>query len=126
MNEEYRTVYFKVFYHFERVPRFMRDRMKKEYMKNRSEVVEIFNEHIDRVNEEWKSTGKPAAFGEYIEDINPEYSKFIFDRIQPYINVANELFPYCKYKIDKFGDIVGYIPFIKKSKIWITLKEIES
>ncbi len=126
MNEEYEKIYFKVFYHFEKVPRFMRKRMKKEFMKNRNEVARIFREHIKAVNDEWNLTGKEFAFGEYTENINPEYSKLVYDRIQPFIDVANKLFPYCKYKIDEYCDIVGYLPFIKKSKLWITLEEIES
>ncbi|MCM1090091.1 MAG: hypothetical protein NC413_04560 [Muribaculum sp.] len=126
MNKEYEEVYFKVFYHFEKVPRFMRKRMREEFMKNRSKVVRIYHEHIKAVNDEWALTGKEFAFGEYIEDINPEYSKLVYNRIQPFLDVANKSFPYCKYKIDQYCDIVGYLPFIKKSKLWITLKEIES
>ena len=126
MNEVYEEEYFKVFYHFEKVPRFMQKYMREEFMKHRSEVVRIFQEHIDGVNDEWTLTGKEFAFGEYIEDINPEYSKLVYDRIQPFIDVANKLFPYCKYKIDEYCDIVGYLPFIRKSKLWISLKEIES
>lgn len=97
MNKEYEERYFKVFYHFIRVPKFMRRRMKKEFMKNRNEVARIFREHIKAVNDEWNLTGKEFAFGEYIEDINPEYSKLVYDRIQPFIDVANKSFPYCKY-----------------------------
>ena len=126
MDKEYEERYFKVFYHFIRVPKFMRRRMKKEFMKNRNEVARIFREHIKAVNDEWNLTGKEFAFGEYIEDINPEYSKLVYDRIQPFIDVANKSFPYCKYKIDEYCDIIGYLPFIKKSKLWITLEEIES
>lgn len=126
MNEVYEEKYFKVFYHFEKVPRFMQKYMREEFMKHRSEVVRIFQEHIDGVNDEWTLTGKEFAFGEYIEDINPEYSKLVYDRIQPFIDVTNKLFPYCKYKIDEYCDIVGYLPFIRKSKLWISLKEIES
>ena len=121
MNEVYEEKYFKVFYHFEKVPRFMQKYMREEFMKHRSEVVRIFQEHIDGVNDEWTLTGKEFAFGEYIEDIN-----LVYDRIQPFIDVANKLFPYCKYKIDEYCDIVGYLPFIRKSKLWISLKEIES
>lgn len=126
MNNEYEERYFKVFYHFEKVSRFMRKHMREEFMKHRNEVARIFREHIKVVNDEWTVTGKEFAFGEYIEDINPEYSKLVYDRIQPFINVANKSFPYCKYKIDEYCDIVGYLPLIRKSKLWITLEEIES
>ena len=97
--------------------------MRKEFMKNRHVVVEIFNKYIDKVNKEWDLTGEPAALGEYIEDINPKYVKFVQNRIQPFIDVANKHF-ICKYKIDEYGDLVGYLPFIKNSKLIISLKFI--
>lgn len=123
MNKEYETVYGKIFYHFENVPKFMQKPMRKLFMKHRSEVVYIFNKHIGEANKKWGLTGKPAMLGEYIEDINPEYSKFIRDYIQPFIDIANKGL-LCKYKIDEYGDIVGYLPFIKKSKLWIDLELI--
>lgn len=126
MNKKYEERYFKVYYHFNRVPKFMRRRMGEEFMKHRSEVVKIYREHIGAVNDEWNLTGKEFAFGEYIEDINPEYAKLVYDRIQPFIDVVNKHFTYYKFKIDEYCDIVGYLPFIKKSKLWITLEEIES
>lgn len=58
MNNEYEERYFKVFYHFEKVPRFMRKHMREEFMKHRNEVARIFREHIKVVNDEWTVTGK--------------------------------------------------------------------
>lgn len=126
MNEKGNVMYAKVHYHFENVPKFMRGFMSNEFMKNRGKVVDIFNTLIDSVNAEWNSTGKPCAFGEFAEDINPEYVKFIQDKIQPFIDVLNKQLKYCRYRIDEVGDIIGFIPFIKKSKLWITLKFVES
>ena len=116
----------KVTYHFTNVPIFMREAMQSEFMKHRNEVVDIFNGRIDEVNKEWSQTGKPAAFGDYEEDINPEYVELIKKRIQPAIDVANQHFPICKYRIDSIGNIVGYLPMVKKSKIYFTIKEIET
>ena len=116
---------FEVTYHFENVPQFMQKTMQMEFMKHRNEVVNIFNDRIDEVNKKWNLTGKPAAFGDYVEDINPEYAAFIKNQIQPEIDVLNERFPICKYYIDDIGDIVGYLPWISKSKIYFTMKQVE-
>lgn len=117
---------FEVTYHFTNIPIFMQKIMQTEFMNHRNEVVDIFNDHIDEVNKEWCLTGKPAAFGDYEEDINPEYVEFIKKRIQPAIDVANRYFPICKYRIDSIGDIVGYLPMVKDSKIYFTMKKIET
>ena len=95
-------------------------------MKNRSEVVAVYNELIDSINLEWRLTGKPTMLGEYIEDINPEYSKLIQNRVQPYVDAINKHFTIYKYRIDEHGDITAHITFIKNSKLWISLKELES
>lgn len=63
---------------------------------------------------------RAISFGDYLEDINPEYVKEIQKTIQPFINDINKKFIFFKFKIDQYGDIVGYIPFIKKSKLWMT------
>ncbi len=116
----------KVTYHFENIPSFMQKVMETEFMKHRSEVVKVFNNRICEVNRKWDLTGKPAAFGDYAEDINPEYVLFIRKEIQPAIDVLNKHFPICKYCIDDVGDLVGYLPWVRKSKIYITLEKIES
>lgn len=123
MNEE---LYCTVNYNYENVPKFLRKPMRKWFMKNRHEVVDIFNRYIDSVNKEWDLTGKPAAFGDYPEDINPEYVKLIHDRIQPRIDLINNKFIVFKYKIGEYGNIIACVPFIKDSKLWITLNMIES
>lgn len=117
---------FEVTYHFENVPKFMQKIMQRKFMKHRNEVVDVFNDHIDEVNKKWDSIGKPAAFGEYEEDINPEYVDHIRRYIQPEIDVLNKRFLICKYCIDNIGNIVGYLPWIKNSKIYFTMKKIES
>lgn len=120
------TLYCTVEYHYENIPSFLHKTMREWFMKNRSDVVAIYNKYIDSVNKEWDLTGEPCSFGDYIEDINPKYVKLIQNRIQPQIDLINNRFMFFKYKIDEYGDIIAYIPFIKNSKLWITLKEIES
>lgn len=122
MNEE---LYYRVVYHYENIPKYLYRPMRKWFMKNRSEVVHVYNELIDSVNKEWKSTGELWSFDDFIEDINPEYGKLIQARIQPSVDSINRRFWVFKFKIDRYGDIIGYIPFIKNSKLSITLKEIE-
>ena len=124
MNE---TLYCTVNYHYENIPRFVRESMSKWFIKNRHEVVSIYNNLINWVNQKWDTTDKPCSFGEYAEDINPEYVKLIQKLIQPSVDLwVNTKFRMFKYKIDEYGDIVAYIPFIKGSKLWITLNMIES
>lgn len=118
--------YYTVEYHYENIPSFLHKIMREWFMKNRNDVADIYNKHIDSVNKEWNLTGEPSSFGDYIEDINPKYVKLIQNRIQPRIDLMNNKFTLFKYKIDEYGDIIAYIPFIKNSKLWITLKEIES
>ena len=117
-----KDLYVKVHFHYERIPKIMQNHVGKAFMENRSEVVQIFNELIDAVNKEWDITGKPCAFGEYLQDINPEYANFIRKKIQPSIDSINKRFILCRYKIDKYGALVGYVPFIRRSRIWIGLE----
>lgn len=113
-----------VHFHYENIPQFFENIIEKEFIKNRGEIVDIFNSQIDRVNDLFKKTGEPYAFGDYVEDINPRYVKLIKDTIQPKIDKANLKFLLCRYKIDDVGDIVGYVPFLPKSKIWFDMKII--
>lgn len=122
----YDDMYCEVIYHYENVPNFIQTLAKEEFMRHRSEVVAVFNEHIDKVNAEWELTGEPCSFGKFVEDINPKYADFIQQQIQPYIDVLNKKFPLCKYRIDERAVLVGYLPFVKNSKLWITLEMIES
>ena len=121
-----KVFYCEVFYHYENIPKFLQKIMRKWYMKNRHEAVLIFHNYIDLVNKEWGLTGEPCSFGEYLEDINPKYAKFVQDKIQPHIDLLNKNYALFKYKIDEYGDLVAYIPVIKNSKLWISLKKIES
>lgn len=119
------TLYAKVEYHYENIPKWLQDFVAKRFILHYNEVVAVFNAHINEVNSEWKSTGELYAFGDYLEDINPEYVKYVQKRIQPSINIVNKRFYLCRYKIDNYGGLVGFIPFIKDSKIWLTWKLLE-
>lgn len=114
----------KVEYVYENVPSILRNIMANAYMRDRDKITAIFNERIDEVNSEWDLIGKPAAFGEYIEDMNPEYIQFVNERVQPYIDQANKSFKLCKFKLDEYCDIVGYIPEIEGSKLSIRISPI--
>ena len=117
---------FKVYYHYEKIPIFLRKSMRNWFMNHRSEVVKIFNENINGINSEWNLSGEPYSYGEFLEDINPAYIKLIQNKIQPlvdgYINRKMTIF---KFKIDEYGDIVGYIPFINNSKMYVSFKKVE-
>lgn len=116
---------FKVYYHYENIPAILRGSMSTWFIYHRNEAVKIFNENIDGVNAEWKLSGEPYAYGEFLEDVNPAYIKLIQDKIQPLIdesvNQKHEIF---KFKIDEYGDIIGCVPFIEDSKLYISFKQV--
>ena len=119
--------YYTINYHFNSIPKVLQKILGGLFVKYRDEVVDIFNRHIDEVNREFDKTGKPCALGDFAEDLNPEYVQFINEKIQPHIDNFNNKFEFkhlMKFKLDECCDIVGYIPGIKDSKIWITLKEV--
>lgn len=96
------------------------------FMNHRSEVVKIYNENIDSVNSEWDLSGEPYSFGDFLEDVNPAYIKTIQNTIQPLIDDSvNQKSIFFKFKIDEYGDMVGCIPFISNSKLYISLEEVE-
>lgn len=117
---------FKVYYHYENIPKFLRKSMRTWFINHRSEVVEIFNENIDGVNSEWELSGEPFSYGEFLEDVNPAYIKLVQNTIQPLIDDSiNRKTTIFKFKIDEYGDIVGYIPFINNSKLYVSFKPVE-
>lgn len=116
--------YFKVFYNYQNVPKFIRKPMRKWYMKNRHDAIEIYHENIDLINDIWGSTGKKFAFGEYLEDLNPDYTFFVKVNMEAYLTELNKKFRWFKYEIDEYGDIVGTIPMIKGSRLRITLEKV--
>lgn len=125
MNMDYKTTYCRVYYHYENVPKIFRHLMKTNFMKNRNLVVDIYNEFIDSINDAWDMINEDAFLGDHVEDINPRYGKLIQEFIQPHVDVLNKNFIFCRYRIDEYGDITGYLPFIKKSKIWFTIEIIK-
>lgn len=118
--------YYRVIFNYKNVPKFIQKPMSKWFMDNRSEAIRVYNEHINDINEFWKSTGEPYSFGDFIEDINPRYVNCIRKKLAPHLKIINKRFKVFKFRIDDIGDIVGYIPLIKKSNLFITLEEIGS
>lgn len=101
------------------------ENLLKVYLEHRSEICNIFNNKMPSINEEWDKTGKPCSFGKYIEDMNPEYSKFIKDRIVPEINEFNKSlnnYP-IEYYLDDYCDIRGRIKKWPNITIGIWLKK---
>lgn len=117
---------YEVVYNYENVPKILQKIMSNWFMNHRSAAVKIYNKSIDRVNSEWDLSGEPYSFGDFLEDVNPAYIKTIQNTIQPLIDDSvNQKSIIFKFKIDEYGDIVGYIPFINNSKLYITLKEVK-
>ena len=117
---------FKAYCHYENIPKFLRKSMRNWFINHRSEVVKIFNESIDGVNSEWELSGEPYSYGEFLEDVNPAYIKLIQNKIQPLIDDSiNQKMTIFKFKIDEYGDIVGYMPLINNSKMYVFFKQVE-
>lgn len=126
MNKDYETVIYKMYFHMENVPKLFQEGAKKEFLKARNVCAPIFNDMIGDVNKEWGRTGKPATFGPNYEDINPEYVEFISERIQPrFDEVAQRLWLRVWITFDKYGDLIGYMPQVRDSKIWVDFKPCE-
>lgn len=97
------------------------------YLEHRSKICNIFNDKISSINEEWDKTGKPCSFGDYIEDMNPEYSKFIKDRIMPEINKLNDKlnnYP-IEYYLDDYCDVRGKLKERPTITIGVWLKKAD-
>lgn len=127
MSKDYDVVTYKARFHTENVPKLLQEGAKKEFMKARNVCASIFNDIIGDVNKKWDRTGKPASFGPYYEDINPEYVEFISEQIQPrFDEVARRLLLRVWIRFDKYGDLVGYIPQFRDSKIWVDFEPYKS
>ncbi len=113
---------YKAEFKFENIRGIFQPLIENLFMEHRSRAVELFNANIDRVNSDWEKTGKPFAYGEYFEDVNPEYVKAIKDAIQPIFD--RELNPklLVRYEIDEYGDIIGRVGHT--GKITLTLKKV--
>lgn len=127
MNKDYDTLMYKMYFHMENVPKLFQEGAKKEFLKARNACAPIFNDMIGDVNKEWDLTGKPASFGSHYEDINPEYVEFISERIQPHFDeAARRLWLRVWITFDKYGDLIGYMPQVRDSKIWVDFKPYET
>lgn len=110
---------------YDRVPVLIQRYAAYRFMKLRRLAVEPYNALISKVNGEWDKTGKPYAFGDYVEDINPEYVCFVQDHIQHVIDKdVNRESGLVKVFIDQYGDLCGRIDCIKGSKITLSLEPI--
>lgn len=123
MND-YETMKVGVTFHYENVPDILKGLVKSVFMATREVAARIFNARIGSINDEWDKTGKPASFGKYIEDVNPEYVEFIRERCQPAFDEALGPDPIVRIIFDEYGDLCGTLPRFEGSKIWITLQPI--
>lgn len=116
----YDTVMYKLRFHIFGVPELEKGRVKSTYMKQYNIAEKIFNDNIGWINEEWDKTGKKASFGEFLEDVNPEYVEFIAERINKLMESAcQKSDPYLICKIGEYGAIEGYLPSVKDSRVYV-------
>ena len=122
-------------FHFDNLDKYylMNNDTFKEAVKNlfihyRHEFCEVFNAKIDEINKAWDETGKPCSFGDYVEDMNPEYSKFIKDRLDNDFDKLNKDLNknHCliEFYLDEYCDICAKLRRFPDVKIWITLENI--
>lgn len=110
------------FFH-ENIPTVAEKMVDTLFMRYRNEAVDIFNDYIEEVNNEWDKHGKPSMLGEHAEDINPEYVKLIVDRIQPIIDAkVNKSNRWVHIYISQYGDLEGRLNGNVNTRIWIRLK----
>ena len=119
MNE----TFYKIVYNYERVPKILQKSMAKWFMKHRSKVVNIYHEHISKINSEYESLGKPVVDGNNEWGINAEYGRFVRSKMRPHLRSINKQFIIFQYDIDDIGDIIAYVKGIKNSKLYIELIE---
>lgn len=119
MNE----TFYKIVYNYESVPKILQKNMAKWFMKHRSKVVNIYNEHISEINSEYDSLGKPVVDGDNEWGINAEYGRFIRSKMRSHLRSINKQFIIFQYDIDDIGDIIAYVKGIKNSKLYIELIE---
>ena len=105
-----------------------KSRLQELFVEGYNECCHLFNEHIDNINKEWDKLDKPCAFGEYIEDINPEYVNFIRERLhQRFINLnvdqmINHNSP-LEFYIDDHGGISARLRAFPDVKMYFTMRE---
>lgn len=100
------------------------------YMDYRNIFADIFNAKIDGINKAWDKLGLPSSFGDYAEDINPEYVKFIREKLDDEFKEANDRIyeeDGCpmEFYLDDYSDIRGRIRGIDKLSIWISIRPVQ-
>lgn len=122
MNKDYETVVYKAYFHFENVPEWIQSTVRDMYWKARNICTPIFNDRIDEINRQFEQTGEPFAFGPYLEDMNPKYGKLMSETLEPeFDRVLTRNGSLIRIRLE-YGDMIGYIPALKESKIWVDFK----
>lgn len=122
MNKDYETVVYNAYFHFENVPKWIRPTVRGMYWEARNICAKIFNDRIDEINQQFEQTGEPFAFGPYLEDMNPKYGDLISKTLKPEFDYAlTHRGSLIRIRLE-YGDMIGYIPALKGSKIWVDFK----
>lgn len=126
--------YYKPNVHIENIEKYktldndtVKDSIKEIFLKFRNTYVDLFNSKIDEINKAWDKIGEPASFGDYIEDINPKYSKIIKETIQPLFDEMNaKLHLPLLFYVTDYGDIEAKLNIIQDITMYMTLEEVEA
>lgn len=97
------------------------------FMEHRNEVANEFNKHIERINNLWDKLGIEIKPTEYCEDIDPRYTSFINEHLQPYIDELNIKLKkegsIWEYYLNEYSDIAGRLYEYPDVTLDVTFKQ---
>lgn len=104
------------------------ERRKEEYrhiyMDQYNYFVDIFNDNIDETNRRFEALGEPACFGDYVEDVNPNYVAMIRDDMLKYFAPMNAKTKVFNYEIGKYGQIIGRFKRFPEFTVEMVMEEV--
>lgn len=124
----YEKIRFKVYYHYENVPDWIKRLVMKKFMNRRNRAVRVLNESgiYQKINEKWDlEISEKPMLGSYIEDINPRYAAFVNERVQPILDEKVNKGKIFRIISGRYCDLEMTIIGIKNSRVWIDLEEIK-
>lgn len=126
--------YYKAHVHIENIEKYdtlnndtFKDAVKGVFLAYRNTYADLFNSKIEEINKAWDKVGEPASYGDYIEDINPNYVNIMVEKVQPLFDEMNEKLrlPILFY-VNEYGDIGARLNIIKDVTMYMTLEEVNA
>lgn len=124
----YENVYFRVHYHHENVPDWIKPFIEKVFMKRRNLAARALNESgiYQKINDEWdREIGENAMLGPYAEDINPRYEVFVNKRVQEFLDEKINKKTVFRMVSGRYCDLEMRVLGVNNSRTWIDLEKID-